>query len=864
MSLERLSASLADRYTIERELGAGGMATVYLAHDIKHDRQVAVKVVKPELGAVLGAERFLSEIKVTANLHHPNLLPLFDSGAADGLLYYVMPYVEGETLRARLDREQQLPVDETIRLTTLLAAALDYAHARNVIHRDLKPENILLQAGQPMIADFGIALAVAHAGGTRVTATGLSLGTPYYMSPEQATGDRVIDARSDQYALGAVTYEMLTGEPPHTGANAQAIIARVLTETPRSVRSTRPAVTPAMDLAIHRALARPPADRFASCGDFSRALGLGATAAMTSVPDAAARRRWWLVGAAVLAVVAVVAFWPRSRGIAITIGKSTQVTNDPGLEYDAAISPDGKFVAYAVDASGGQRIVVRQVGGGSPVMIARDAPRVQILPLWSPDGQRLIFASERGIEIIPALGGPSRLLVAARPRNGHIFPGPWSPNGREFAYALGDSIFVRPVEGAGGRAVAGVHDPHSLAWSPDGRWLAYVSGNSVARSPGSTYGNVASSVIGVVRAEGGTPIQVTSGTDIDGSPAWLGDGRTLLFVSNRDGPRDVYAVALDGNGHPHSLPVRLTTGLGASFISLARDGRTLAYTVFTEHSNVWSLPIPSGAPVSISQATPVTRGNQVIESFDISPDGRWLAFDGDRGGTYNLWRMPLGGGEPEPLTSGPTSKFGPNWSPDGREIAYHAFDAGKRDLYVIPGTGGTPVRITHGPADNYISPEWSADGRRLTANANTADTGYSVVVERDADGHWGSPRRRFGSRSVSSPDGRLWAVWTEAGLFIYSGAGDSLRTLLRGNVPTSGGEWSADSRMLYFLSPDSSGNIVAISAAPPAGGPIRTLVRFDDPTRPYHRFGLRVHGDRVYFTLGERESDVWVADVKTP
>ena len=305
--LQRLTAALADRYRIERELGQGGMATVYLAHDIKHDRQVAIKVLKPELGAILGAERFLAEIKVTANLQHPNLLPLFDSGAADGLLYYVMPYIEGETLRTRLDRERQLPVDETLRLIGLMAGALDYAHARGVVHRDLKPENILLQAGQPVVADFGIALAVAQAGGARVTETGLSLGTPHYMSPEQASGDREIGARSDQYSLGAVAYEMLTGEPPHTGATAQAIISRLMTETPRPVRATRPTVPATVDAAIRRALAKTPADRFASCGEFAR---------VTADPSGAAaggllRGRARPLGVALvgLAIVAAAAWW---------------------------------------------------------------------------------------------------------------------------------------------------------------------------------------------------------------------------------------------------------------------------------------------------------------------------------------------------------------------------------------------------------------------------------------------------------------------------------------------------------------------------------------------------------------------------
>ena len=297
-----LQAALADRYRLERELGQGGMATVYLAHDLKHERQVAVKVLRPELAAVLGGARFLSEISVTANLQHPNLLPLFDSGRAGDFLYYVMPFVEGETLRARLERERQLPVDEVIRIVTLLAGALDYAHARGVIHRDLKPENILLQAGQPVIADFGIALAVAQAGGSRVTETGLSLGTPQYMSPEQATGDRVIDARSDQYALAAVTYEMLTGEPPHTGATAQAIIARLMTEKPRSIRATRESVSVAVDRGVHRGLSKSPADRFPACGAFAAALAapagrsrrgpvLGATLAGVALLAAVA----WLV-----------------------------------------------------------------------------------------------------------------------------------------------------------------------------------------------------------------------------------------------------------------------------------------------------------------------------------------------------------------------------------------------------------------------------------------------------------------------------------------------------------------------------------------------------------------------------------------
>ena len=242
--LDRLTAALADRYVIEREIGAGGMATVYLAEDLKHDRKVAIKVLRPELGAVLGSERFLSEIKVTANLQHPHILPLFDSGEAGGFLYYVMPHVEGESLRSLLDRKKQLGLDQALEITKFVALALGYAHRHGVIHRDIKPENILLYEGEPLVADFGIALAVSAAGGARLTETGLSLGTPEYMSPEQAMGDRQLEPASDIYSLGCVLYEMLAGDPPHIGSTAQAITAKILTEEPTRITTLRGTVPP--------------------------------------------------------------------------------------------------------------------------------------------------------------------------------------------------------------------------------------------------------------------------------------------------------------------------------------------------------------------------------------------------------------------------------------------------------------------------------------------------------------------------------------------------------------------------------------------------------------------------------------------
>src|SRR5687768_16000512 len=290
----RLAAALADRYRIERELGQGGMATVYLAHDIRHDRKVALKVLKPELAAVLGSDRFVVEIRTTAALQHPHILPLFDSGSADGFLYYVMPYIQGEPLRSKLDRETQLGIEKAVRIASNVADALDYAHRHGVIHRDIKPENILLHDGRPMVADFGIALAVSAAAGGRMTETGMSLGTPHYMSPEQATAEKEISARSDVYSLASVLYETLAGQPPHLGGSAQQIIMRIVTEQPAAVTQYRKSVPPNVAAAIAKGLEKLPADRFESAKDFAVALANPGFTFGTSVvaPAQPARQDW--------------------------------------------------------------------------------------------------------------------------------------------------------------------------------------------------------------------------------------------------------------------------------------------------------------------------------------------------------------------------------------------------------------------------------------------------------------------------------------------------------------------------------------------------------------------------------------------
>ena len=314
-----LAHALHDRYVLERELGRGGMATVYLARDVKHDRDVALKVLRPELAAVLGADRFLQEIHISARLDHPHILTLIDSGESDGFVWYVLPYVRGESLRDKLTREQHLTIEEAVRIATQVASALDYAHRHGVIHRDIKPENILLHEGEAVVADFGIALAVHEAGGSRVTETGLSLGTPPYMSPEQATGGREVDARSDVYSLAAVVYEMLTGEPPHTGPTAQAVIAKLLTERPTRIRTVRDTVPQGIDTAVAKALAKVPADRFRSAGEFAAALAVPGGRPIAGRRFGRPAITAGIVGAVALAVLATVWHpWRRSARAAVS------------------------------------------------------------------------------------------------------------------------------------------------------------------------------------------------------------------------------------------------------------------------------------------------------------------------------------------------------------------------------------------------------------------------------------------------------------------------------------------------------------------------------------------------------------------
>jgi eukaryotic-like serine/threonine-protein kinase len=876
-SLDRFKAALAGRYTIERELGAGGMATVYLAHDVRHHRKVAVKVLRAELAATMGPERFSREIEVAARLQHPHILPLLDSGETGGFYYYVMPHVEGESLRERLTRHGEFPVEDAVRILIQVVDALAHAHHHGVVHRDIKPDNIMISGRHALVMDFGVAKAVSEATGAHtLTSVGVALGTPAYMAPEQAAADPNLDHRVDVYAAGVLGYELLTGQPPFSGMTPQETLAAQITRAPEPVEAKRPGVSPALSDVLMKCLAKRPADRVQTADELlARLEPLATPSGGTSTTYRRSARRgtplgiWVALG--ILAFLGIAVLVARSGIPRVPrLGRRTQVTLDPGLEIDPSLSPDGRFVAYVAGPIERTRLHVRQVDGGTPIRLIGEAIGAERFPFWTPDGQRILFQSRRGIEIVPALGGAPRVVIAG---SGTLpIPGPIAPDGDHFVFATHDSLSVASLDGRTRRFVTAGRELHSFAWSSDGRWIAFVSGN-VQYVSSQLLGNIAQSSIWVVPAAGGAPMRVTDEQSLNVSPVWA-PGRVLYYLSNRDGGRDVYQVSVKQSGAPAGTPIRLTTGLNAHSISLSANGNRLAYSAFSETSNVWWLPIPAKGAISVSEARPVTFGNQTIESFSVSPDNRWLAFDSNRGGVQQIYRARLDGGEPEQLTRDSVDDFWPTWSPDGRQIAYHGYRGDHREVFVVSADGSTPSQVTTG-SDDQRSPEWSPDGRHLLIHTDWYTTPLLQVVTRTPVGAWSvpvplpvvlgsdtvapQPRTTVGATGTWSPDGRFVACACD-GLVVIPASGGPARQLVR--TPGVGKvDWSTDGRILYFLFNDST-NVTVLNAVPVSGGPPRVVVRFDDPTRPWHRYGLRVLHGRMYFTLGDLESDIWVADLE--
>jgi serine/threonine-protein kinase len=832
-----VAAALADRYAIERELGQGGMATVYLAEDLKHQRKVAIKVLRRELAAVLGADRFVQEIRTTANLQHPNILPLFDSGEASGFLYYVMPYVAGETLREKLNREKQLSIPEAVRITTEVAEALDYAHRHEVIHRDIKPENILLHDGRPMVADFGIALAVSAAAGGRMTETGLSLGTPHYMSPEQATAEKDITRRSDIYSLGAVLYEMLSGDPPHTGSSAQQIIMRIITEEPRPVTTLRHTVPPHVAAAVAKAIEKLPADRFASAREFCEALvdpgfthavEFGGTRA-TSSPARSAFGPWMndrrsKVAAGLVAVLGISLAWvalsPRPEGDAIADRPVYRfVLLDSTELLWPVVAPDGStWIATPTGAGSNLRFRVRRPGATEWSEITTTDVSGAAIFAVSPDGQRVAFARSvaAGTEI-RTFSAESReeTLLATLSGRGFAFVTEWSEG---FIYVtaftstnLIGSLNLRVPETGGARV-----DTIPLP-AQEGR--AALSMKTIPGSDVVLYTEVVPG--GAIGATNGRILAFRPRTReslfvADGIiTAWSPTGHVLV---GREGGF-VDAVAFDPNAFRVTGPPRQVlagaagTGLVINFAG-SRAGSLAYFSGSVRDNSESQFELRWRGLNDTSERIPMPATDH--DDAAVSPDGSRIAYV--RQG--RIWVYNTRSGRDAPLSSDTlrSDDHDPDWSPDGRRLVFSSIGAGTdgADLYVQAADGSAPAVRVGGTPGFDVTPQWLSDSTIIfvaekPTQARRRGQGdiYSVVVGRP-----GSERAL-----LESPFGEHHPRVDPSGRWLlYRSRQDSIPTLYVRRYPTlenpvrvasdSGLEtpvqgraaWSADGRSVLYVS----------------------------------------------------------------
>jgi len=797
--LERVRASLAGRYTIERELGAGGMATVYLARDVKHDREVALKVLRPDLAAVLGAERFLQEIRISARLDHPHILTLIDSGADDGFVWYVLPLVRGESLRAKLAREKQLRLEEALSITTQIAGALGYAHGHGVIHRDIKPENILLHEGEAMLADFGIALAVKEAGGNRLTETGLSLGTPQYMSPEQATGDRQLDARSDIYSLGAVLYEMLAGEPPFSGATTQAVIAKLLTERPTGLRVIRSGVPTGVEQAVARALEKTRADRFGSAAEFVEALSRRPPAGR---PSRRRRLNARVVGAAagvaalVVAVTLAVTVLLKSPSAPFVQRQLTFT----GRASAPAVSPDGKTVAYIAS---NRALLLQRLDGGDPMVLVPPVRGTWGSPRWSGDGSTILFQMMRDSVVaghinvtrtwmIPSRGGSPREVLP------DMSPFDAGPDSLTAVWAQRNPWRLEIVELSPFRVRTSIPVPDSLgeilevAWSPDRRWLAFAADG-----------------IRIVSAAGGEiRLIAKSGENI----RWVSSGDALYFLDASSGSNDLMKAGVDRRtGRVRGGLTRVASLPTADGFALARTG-TLVHTQVGGSAHVLAMTLSGQPGGRVLETHALTQGTSPIGAVAISADGRLVAFSRRAGGQTRIEVVPFGGGPPQPIGAGSGNQEAPSWSPDGALLAYVNTDLNGSRMMVMRYPDGTPqplgsvlvgspLGLSQGGWSldwvHSMQASWSADGAWAAYPWSDVKRLSVVNLERQTESFVAVPES-LGTLYVGellSPDGRQLLVST---LRRWSDWGELRVTAVDGKVWQGLGEPFGESAPLHW------------------------------------------------------------------
>ncbi|MFN8653063.1 MAG: protein kinase [Gemmatimonadales bacterium] len=856
-----LQQALAPRYLLRRPLGGGSMAVVYLGDDVRHGRPVAVKCLRPEYGATLGAERFLREIEIAAQLQHPHIVPLLDSGDADGVLYLVMPYVEGESLRVRLVREGRLAPADVIRIMGDVADALAHAHARGIVHRDIKPDNILLAGRHALVADFGVARAVRDATiAPKELTIGVALGTPAYMAPEQATASPHVDERADLYALGVVAYELLTGKTPFDRPTAQAMLTAQVLEAPVSLAERRPDVSPALAAVVMRCLAKAPEDRFQSATELGRHLEplLTPTGGITpmSLPPVATRRSLRPLSAGVVlallsvaAAAAVVARRPAAIGMT---GVQRQVTFG-GLVRGAAISPDGELLAFIEDSGGVHRLMLQDNRGGQAIQLS-EGTRLDY-PSWSGDGAeiRCFVFDTTGMKLrrIPRLGGAARDLPAPM----------WaalSPTGDRLASVrqADGRLTIRNLSTGDTTVVAGEAGWwYSLpTWSQDGRQLAWAEMDQSGRQVR----------LRTASADKPEPRIVYQDSVSLGVPTWGEGGKALFLFRTRGRVVDLVRLPLGHDGTASGVDViraGLSSGSPETFMpfppapSLSADGRRLAYV----QQQVWSnLAVADLDPaVPMPNLRMLTTGSGSFEFARLSPDGRWLAAERVESEDISLQLVPVEGGTAREL--GRMSELGGlAWSPKSDRVLVTDIRGPAGRGLSLWQVGGAPLRhFAAGKVGESL--DWLTDsvvvvsrtGNRSLQVIRVGDSLAAPLPGIDTTGWMFWPRLAPDRKTIAFVwnRGQLWQ-----GVYLLE-PGRPAREIYHGIMNPAG--WSPDGRILYVVDAGFYGAESRVFAVDIRSGATRLLGAF---TRGTEITDVTSDGRRAYVIHHEGRADAWTLD----
>jgi serine/threonine protein kinase len=860
----RFPEALAERYRLERMLGRGGMASVYLARDVKHARDVAIKVVHPAIATALGADRFLREIEIVAQLHHPYIMPLFDSGEAGGSVYYVMPFEPESSLRERLVREGALPVEDVIVILRDVCDALAHAHRQGIVHRDIKPDNVLLSGRHALVTDFGVATAASQATAGRFTGPAATLGTPAYMAPEQIAVDSPVDNRADIYSVGVLGYELLTGRPPFVRERREDVLSAHLSASPTPLTTHLPHLPAPLAALVMKCLEKRPEDRYQSADELVEDLErLALPSGVTLRPGQSRSRRAALISASAIAVSAMAIFaWQQFREPSAgwrtrwADARIERVTDFPGSEVDAAISPNGQFAAFLADRDSVFDAFVTRIGSGRftnltsgrfPQLFNEDVRNVG----FSADDAHVWIrvadiTSPASVTMLPTAGGEARPFLPT------AVMAVWSPDGSRLAYhetTPGDPIYVADRDGKNAVRIfiaePGVHS-HHLAWSPDARFLYFSHGLPPDEMD-----------IWRIRSDGsGQAERITAHNSRVAYPALL-DDRTLFYTATADDGTGPWLYALDV---AERVAHRVTTSV-ERYISIAAAAeapgapRRLVATVSNPTVSLWSVSISGGIateeaarrialPTARSAAPRFGRDSSlyylaslgggdglwlsagatsrevwkssrgsVAGAAAVSPDGRRVCFPVRRAGRSTLYCTNADGSSPQPVAESLNVRGPATWSADGKWIAIAAREGPSVRVFKIPVGGGAPLRLVDSVSFN---PVWSPDGKYIL---------YS-----------GTPRARSAPLKAVTADGKPRAVPA----LLVDRAGDSYRFLPNGRevVVKLGGFRHQD----FWLLDLATGNRRRLTALRPG--------------ESLHRFDVSPDGTRIVFERVRENSDV--------